>query len=330
MITFRTFLSVFIFFTVMDLFCSILTTTRSWSNAPSDLMSSIANGLGLIDLLSFRSVCKDWHLASPTSSAEIKSHPWLLLCNEGSTNCILYNVTVKNKYNINLPELQGTICLASNQGWLLLSRGSSIFFFCPFSRSKIDLPEYPHTKLVDHVAAFSSPPTCQDCVVSIINRCDEKRLELNVIHRGENTWTTHTCNRRDGEGSIGAITCGTYCEQVFYFVDKEVMSLITFSPKNDKVKPYKIVKNNNPNIERMPFVSRRRHFLDTDMKFLLKLEGNVAVSTCGTMIRAEKRDIFIHNEDTKAVSEGSKTCHMRGIWIHPRFLQVPASQGWSI
>lgn len=151
-----------------------------------------------------------------------------------------------------------------------------------------------------------------------------------MIHRGENTWTTHTCNRRDGEGSIGAITCGTYCEQVFYFVDKEVMSLITFSPKNDKVKPYKIVKNNNPNIERMPFVSRRRHFLDTDMKFLLKLEGNVAVSTCGTMIRAEKRDIFIHNEDTKAVSEGSKTCHMRGIWIHPRFLQVPASQGWSI
>ncbi|CAB4291754.1 unnamed protein product [Prunus armeniaca] len=152
-----------------------------WSDLPSDLASNIAERLGPIELLSFQSVCKAWNSASSTASAKIEStpdfEPWFLLYAEDSDhNCQLVTESGK-KFSVRLPELDGTTCLASNQGWLLLfkKRGlegeavgnccgaSSLFFFRPFSETKIDLPGCPFLELSDHVAAFSCVPTSRDC-----------------------------------------------------------------------------------------------------------------------------------------------------------------------
>lgn len=143
-----------------------------WVDLPPGLLSPIANSLGIIDLLSVRGVCKDWRLAPSTASAEIEyvptTEPWFILYGETEI-CTLYTPNVKKIYSINFPELKNSTCLASNQGWLLLFQEGSIFFFCPFSRARIDLPRFPHQEMSDHVAAFSCPPTSLECIVSVMN-----------------------------------------------------------------------------------------------------------------------------------------------------------------
>ncbi|KAI5335640.1 hypothetical protein L3X38_025773 [Prunus dulcis] len=94
---------------------------------PPELLSKIADGLSLIDLLSFRSVCKAWNSASATASAQNESsyEPWFLLYEEQSDQCQLLICESGKKYTIsNIPELKGATCLASNQGWLLLFKPS--------------------------------------------------------------------------------------------------------------------------------------------------------------------------------------------------------------
>lgn len=47
--------------------------TRPWADLPPELLSIIAEKLGLIELLSFRGVCKAWRISSSTASAETES-----------------------------------------------------------------------------------------------------------------------------------------------------------------------------------------------------------------------------------------------------------------
>ena len=58
------------------------TTGKQWCDLPYQLLSRIADGLGLIDLLSFRAVCNDWRSASSEASAKVESmqrDPWFLI-----------------------------------------------------------------------------------------------------------------------------------------------------------------------------------------------------------------------------------------------------------
>lgn len=155
-----------------------------WSDLPPELLSIIAERLERIEFLSFRSVCKAWNSACCTISAQIEStpnyEPWFLLYGDGE-DCPLV-IERGRKFTMRLPELVGTTCLASNQGWLLVSkqrgdkRRSSMFFFRPFSKTKIDLPDFPTKVLRDYVAAFSCPPTSQDCTVCVINQSRSMNL----------------------------------------------------------------------------------------------------------------------------------------------------------
>ncbi|KAJ7972878.1 F-box protein family [Quillaja saponaria] len=162
---------------------------RSWSDLPPELLSKIADSLGLIELVSFRGVCKDWNSASSIASAQVESlsdEPWFLMYGENSECVLLSNLGTK--YIMDIPEMDGATCLASYQGWLLVFNKGSMFFFCPFSRAKIDLPMFPYKELSDHFAAFSSPPTSKDCIVTVTSRCSELELELNLLRCGENEW----------------------------------------------------------------------------------------------------------------------------------------------
>ncbi|KAH0978502.1 hypothetical protein GBA52_028221 [Prunus armeniaca] len=211
----------------------------------SDLASNIAERLGPIELLSFQSVCKAWNSASSTASAKIEStpdfEPWFLLYAEDSDhNCQLVTESGK-KFSVRLPELDGTTCLASNQGWLLLFKkqglegeavgncggASSLFFFRPFSKTKIDLPGCPFLELSDHVAAFSCVPTSRDCTVSVINRVNDYEPKLHLLRRGAKEWFQYDipCS------GFGTINCAVYHtqKQEFYFFDRRDCVLIIVS-----------------------------------------------------------------------------------------------------
>ncbi|XP_059625359.1 F-box/kelch-repeat protein At1g57790-like [Cornus florida] len=301
--------------------------TISRSDLPPELVSAIADRLGLIELLGFRGTCKEWHSASSTASAQIESspnhNPWFLLYGENS-ECVLYNESDKKKYTISIPELDGATCLASDEGWLLLFKKGSIFFFCPFSGAKIDLPQFPHSELSNHVAAFSSPPTSHECIVSVINRRDKLKLELNVVHRGDNTWTKHEQN--DPLDYSDNVTCATYHEGHFYYLDNKD-GLLTFSVSDKTWMLYRIIEDDSDsNADRLHFGFRRSYFGKTDVKKGLELEDNVSISTCGT--RSSNR-LFINNESVKASKE-PESRHLKGIWIQPRFHQIPPNQSWLL
>ena len=300
---------------------------RKWSDLPSELLSPIADGLGLIELLRFRGVCKDWKSASATASAEIESlpdhEPWFLVYGENS-ECLLISNSGK-KYSINIPELNGTTCLASNQGWLLMFHEGSMFFFCPFSHAKIDLPKFPHSKVTDHVAAFSSPPTSQDCVVAVINK-DETNLELNMLYRGAKAWISQKCTRT--RGTLLKIFKGaTYLDGTFYFFDSLDM-LVTFSVEDQKWNFFVILPPSNeksPDIQELKFDRSMSHFIKRNMKEQLGLPDNVSISTCGTLVHDDYYNKVVLNENIEAAESKG---HKKGVWMQPRFFQVSPNQTW--
>ena len=100
---------------------------RQWSNLPRDILSQVANRLGLIDLVKFRLVCKDFLSASSTATAKIEYLPWFLLYGQGSRCCLLsYGENCTKRSTLNIPQLRGATCLASSQGWLLMFRKYSV------------------------------------------------------------------------------------------------------------------------------------------------------------------------------------------------------------
>ncbi|XVF80547.1 hypothetical protein PTKIN_Ptkin15bG0082500 [Pterospermum kingtungense] len=120
---------------------------RDWTNLPCELLPLIADRLAEIEALP-------------------DHEPSFLLYGGNNSQYKLVTDESHRKYAITIPELDGATCLASNQGWLFLFREGSMFFFCPFSRAKIDLPgKLPHSVVSDdHVAVFSPSPPSQDCV----------------------------------------------------------------------------------------------------------------------------------------------------------------------
>ncbi|CAB4291756.1 unnamed protein product [Prunus armeniaca] len=155
-------------------------------------------------------------------------------------NCQLVTESGK-KFSVRLPELDGTTCLASNQGWLLLFKkqglegeavgncggSSSLFFFRPFSKTKIDLPGCPFLELSDHVAAFSCVPTSRDCTVSVINRVNDYEPKLHLLRRGAKEWFQYDipCS------GFSTINCAVYHtqKQELYFFDRRDCVLIIVS-----------------------------------------------------------------------------------------------------
>ncbi|PSS06430.1 F-box/kelch-repeat protein [Actinidia chinensis var. chinensis] len=332
----------------MDVFCrnsmmieettfSKVEETRPWSDLPHELLSPIADRLCLIELLCFRGACKDWRTASSTSSAQIESspnhNPWFILYGgEENSQFLFYNPSTAKCHRINFPELEGSTCLASKHGWLLFFCEGSMFFFCPFTRAKIDLPKFPHVELSDHVATLSSPPTSEDCIVCVINRKDIYQMELNVLHRGAEMWTKidHDCPW----GSLETVTSAAYFEGIFYFLDAQ-KKLLTYAINKKKWAKYLILDREKPSNSGnyLPFTYKVNYFMKADLKNCLALEDDVSVSTCGTTITLadgdEEYDLVIHNERVEA-SKVPTTRHLKGIWIQPRFLQIAPNQSWSL
>ncbi|KDO87416.1 hypothetical protein CISIN_1g038784mg [Citrus sinensis] len=270
--------------------------TGQWADLPSELLSLIAERLGVIDLFSFSIVCKGWNSAASTPSSQISaqiiSSPnralWFLLYGKNS-QCFLVSETDK-KYKISIPEMNGAACIASKEGWLLLHRDDSPFFFCPFSASKIDLPKFRKSEQCNVVATFSAPPTSEDCIVAVACQ-NAPGVDLHLLSRG-------------------------------------AKELLTFTPENGKWKNYKIIfgsGEDHPNTETVPFFLWRDSFKRCSMNERLGLGEDVSVSTCGTVVPDGRHGKILFNE---RVSQQSKSRGLRGVWIEPRSPQIPPEMSW--
>lgn len=90
-----------------------LTRLRSWFDLPSEILSSIAQRLTIIDLLSFRRTCKDFLSAS--HGIRSCRGLWILFHETDSSECQIYSQHGSKIFKRNIPDLEDAICLASYQ-----------------------------------------------------------------------------------------------------------------------------------------------------------------------------------------------------------------------
>ena len=164
---------------------------KSWSELPLHLLCQFSAHLILKDLNTFRAICKSWRLSSPMSpllpllKLPYSQSPCLMYL--AKHKCTFFHPMHDNgSYQMDLPELQDAFIRYSKYGWLLLSKmDGSVFFFHPFDRIKIELPNYPCKEIFESMS-FSSPPTSTDCfVIGIIYHGSK----FSIIRRGEVAWT---------------------------------------------------------------------------------------------------------------------------------------------
>ncbi|KAJ1396437.1 F-box-like domain superfamily [Sesbania bispinosa] len=300
------------------------TVTEQWRDVFHNLLPQIISALGLIDLLSIRFVCKNWQSASSKFLPLIESShcvPWFLMYGEGSQCSLLINQYML--CTIKIPEFDGATCLASKGGWLLLFNHGSLFFFCPFSREKIDLPKCPLLELSDdseYIAAFSSSPTSQDCTVVVIRRWQQIVLQLYLLCCGDNQWTEHEylCPL----GDLSTIRAATYGEGAFHISDG-FFGLVIFDARTKKWRTKAGVSSiKKYDTGALNCKISRLCFWSNNLRENLGLEANVSISICGTLIpQSDGLDELIQNERIEA-AHGSKSRQLKGVWIQPRYFQI--------
>ncbi|XP_026380778.1 uncharacterized protein LOC113275489 [Papaver somniferum] len=164
-----------------------------------DIIRFISDYLHPVDYIHLRAVSKNYrsliNLRRSFSTRALNStdiSPWLVFpdCDRAVYNFVnpMHN---HESYLMNIPELfEGSRFRFSKGGWLLMSKGKTLFFYNPFTRSTIELPELSN----DHCfkfsgISFSSLPTSSDCVVFGISQLVGNDVLMFFIKRGDDHWT---------------------------------------------------------------------------------------------------------------------------------------------
>ncbi|XP_010423520.1 PREDICTED: F-box protein At4g00893-like [Camelina sativa] len=161
----------------------------SFADLPSDILRMILSPLILEDNIRASAACKSWCEAG-VSVRIVEKHPWLMCFRKGGDLVELRDPLQWNLYTLSLPELaESTVCY-SRDGWLLMDKTGSkdVFFFNPFSRELITLPE---CELEFDTIAFSCSPTSDNCVVVAI-RFTYYAATISTCHPGDDKWVTAT------------------------------------------------------------------------------------------------------------------------------------------
>lgn len=122
---------------------------------------------------------------------------------------------------VHLQELECQAeCLASRFGWLLiLSREtSSLFFFNPLTRQRIDLP---YSNRIISAAAFSAPPTSPNCTVYAIKSSSFNgacELHIDTFLMGQESWIPHAY-KFSTKPLMGNVVQAVCSKGVLYCVD---------------------------------------------------------------------------------------------------------------
>eukprot|EP00268_Persea_americana_P002030 TRINITY_DN10601_c0_g2_i5.p1 TRINITY_DN10601_c0_g2~~TRINITY_DN10601_c0_g2_i5.p1 ORF type:complete len:706 (-),score=62.90 TRINITY_DN10601_c0_g2_i5:107-2224(-) len=173
--------------TIMQIFIE----ERPWSDLPIEIVMLIATMLTPVAYARMRSICKSWQSIIP--SAWLPLTPCLLFHEEVDGLYKFFDPMTKRVYAIDIPELYGATIHFSNGGWVLVSLDiTSLFFFNPFTKERIDLPD-----LIFFFSSisFSSIPTSPDCVViAVINVEPFDCILISTCSPGAQGWAKYICD----------------------------------------------------------------------------------------------------------------------------------------
>ncbi|XP_077219443.1 F-box protein At1g49360-like [Tasmannia lanceolata] len=277
---------------------------RRWIDLPIEIGALIAARLHLIEFHVFRSICNQWRLAASLNSSSLPQSfkPWILFY--GEDKCFLYNLESPKSYLMQIPELKGADCIASEGGWLLVHLDRHLFFFNIFSRAKIYLPEIPGFKLSGHVATFSSPPTSKDCIVFVVVNhitTPTRTIEINMCRRGSRDWETNTY---PSDLSFEPITIVKYRAKdkllcYFYF---KFWVMETYNPCSKSRNHHMLLPATSPEEASLKILVGYLNYVishNIDISEWLDRfveEKKIWISLCGTSLLAPKGDIFYPHE----------------------------------
>ncbi|OVA04480.1 Protein of unknown function DUF295 [Macleaya cordata] len=207
-----------------------LEEARPWGILNEDIVELIASNLHPVGYIYFRAVCKANRSIIPavyrrsSSTGIIKTRnlsPWLVFSIDSDT---IYNFVDpmhnNQKYLMNLSELLiGASIRFSKCGWLLMSKGrKTLFFYNPFTRATIQLPDLP--KAYGFVGmSFSSLPTSSDCVVFGIAHDPWYELSIFIIARGNDFWRSRIFLNNNLEKYMPCINNPVFYDGAFYCLD---------------------------------------------------------------------------------------------------------------
>ncbi|KAM7469429.1 hypothetical protein LguiA_007612 [Lonicera macranthoides] len=177
---------------------------KSMAYLPVDVLSLIGSRLLARDLIYFRSVCRAWRsVISPLPSSSVHftksitssvsalvQFPLLMYSGCESSFYSFYHPICNTTYVLESPEIANAKIRFSKDGWLLMSGSHEIFFFNPFTKKRIDLPNLPDGIYNCRSISFSSIPTLADCIVFGIMQSFLDYILFSFIRRGEDTWNT--------------------------------------------------------------------------------------------------------------------------------------------
>ncbi|KAI8570114.1 hypothetical protein RHMOL_Rhmol01G0008300 [Rhododendron molle] len=249
---------------------------RDWAALPTELLRLVLPQLFLRDVKRFHNVCRSWR-DTPTPSVQ---SPVLFCIGNDTTRCKFFHPLYKDSYSMYIPELFGAVPRFSKDGWLLMSRGEhSIFFFNPFTKALINLPDLPNMYDFGGIT-FTSSPTSSDCMVfGIYVDIMEMNFSISTICRGEESWQV-----LHGENNSPFFL--SHCNPVFHHGEFYCLgqhgNLGVFNPDEDywRVldKPHRQLLD--------PFVTHEHNFLVECNGELL----SVSMSSMGMSISVSKLD----------------------------------------
>ncbi|CAN0914261.1 F-box/kelch-repeat protein At1g57790 [Linum grandiflorum] len=178
----------------------VVVSEDRWCKLPIHLLSYIQSLLFGADRCYFRLVCKTWQLAfnekAMTTTNMGAGHGFPMLLHIGNNDQVgIFDPITNSRGTLPAPDLtRGVVIIrSSNHGWLLVTEGShgrNIFFYNPFTKQRIDLPNLPSRQYEFEGIAFTSPPTSSDCMV-FGYKISSRFVNLGYLYRGCNTWQSH-------------------------------------------------------------------------------------------------------------------------------------------
>lgn len=150
---------------------------------------------------SFRSVCKLWRSLAPPLRWKVVDHAapsydqdsmWLLSLNQKDGLCTFYNPFRNLNCYMGNNDLIGCEIRYAKDGWLLVSRGKSLFLLKPSPLQVIHLPERREEYFCDSMSFSASPTNSSAWVIFGIAFFDVFQLRISYLRKGDDEWTSMT------------------------------------------------------------------------------------------------------------------------------------------
>ncbi|KAI3850108.1 hypothetical protein MKW98_001052 [Papaver atlanticum] len=185
-----------------------------WDILNEDLVGLIANYLHRLDCIHFRLVSKANRAVMPMVKL--------------TTSCVYNFVNPMHNnenYLMNLSDLLGATIRFQKGGWLLMSKGfNSVFFYNPFTKENINLPDLPVDMYSFSAISFSSTPTSSDCMVFAIQQMRagdgmSSEISIYLIKRGAALWSIYNFQNMSTEKFMPLHNTPVFHNGGFYCLD---------------------------------------------------------------------------------------------------------------